>query len=325
MKKILIPTLLAAAISPLAMSVSCTKGPQTDSFATDPWSTICYYANKGLKKLHKAYQDECDANELFPGTLIGLERTVTLNNIEHKVMVIGEDQDTYDDQKASLTFQFTNLISRESDSTYLTIEWNKDVPVNYNYWTSTLNNALNGHDVVWNNDDTNKLSVLEMITNGNNDDLAQNIKNVNHSVNVYNEAATSYEISTKPTKLFIPSLANYLSPKGIDDTDDEYISDELNGKYCQEGQQYQYYANRIGNNPIMYKGEDHRRHINHFDCLLFKDCAQSYYANLASKDFWIASPYLNLSISSWYVDNDGSMSLTGIVDLARAIVPCFCI
>lgn len=48
---------------------------------------------------------------------MGKKRTVTLNNVTHKVKVVGVEQDYLDEEHenpVALTFQFDNAVSNES-------------------------------------------------------------------------------------------------------------------------------------------------------------------------------------------------------------------
>lgn len=288
-----------------------------NDFETDDWLTIIYFANSGIDTLVKVY------NMRSPEDFIGLERKVVLNNQIHTVKVIGVNEDFVDAEHkvpVALTFQFDNLISNE-DGKYLSVQWEKgDNLNNIDYWDSTLENALNGSNVVWENDSQNNLSVLQMI-NQSDKELAQGIKSVYRSVNSPNEKEKTFSPITQKTKLFCPTISNLFSQKGIQDTNDKYIPDNTIELYCNEGKQYRYYADiaKIGDEPIINQFEI----WTNFDCLKFKDCISSGVEDESSYYSWSSSPNV-IGNDIWRFYLDGSVFL-GTYDYPNAIAPCFCI
>ena len=105
------------------------------SFENDSWSTVIENANQGISHLHEVYKKDCGSNIKYPGSLVGLEKEITINGITHKVRVIDEAYDTLTDStgKATLTFEFSTLIS---DSTGIAIfkKWSDD---NNNVWSQS--------------------------------------------------------------------------------------------------------------------------------------------------------------------------------------------
>lgn len=327
MKKslLLIPSLVATASMPLIGLAGCSKkDPVAKDFSTDSWSTVCFYANQGIDKLHEVYAKDCKNNNFMPGTLIGLERTATLNGEKHQVMVIDEKADTYDkdgsDTPVALTFQFRNLISGgeqeyKGKKMALFINWtDKRSEGAGNYWNSALNNALNGTDtdakpVKWQNENESfsdvHTSVFQMIEKGESA-LADNIKLVKRTVATFTEKDPDFQNpkwTTTPgeTKLFCPTISNYFSPKGLADSDDGIISEEHMPVCLSEGQtniddkQYTYYAqsNRIGDSVIGKNVGDPHQIQPTFDFMVIRDVSGSGPEPIPKTYWsWVGSPWL---------------------------------
>lgn len=308
MKKFLIPMLIATTTAaPLMATVSCAP-KKAESFINDSWKTVCYYAKKGLDKLHKAYEADCNANTDFPGTLIGLERKVTINGLEHTVKVVGEEQDYLDEKHekpVTLTFQFTNLISGTNKKLLSTFWQGGDQQINAHYWNSTLNDALNStEDVEWRDGDKGHLvdekhSVYEMIKDGNKD-LAKNIKSVDKVVNVDPSESINWIQMNHATKLFCPTIANY------------YQNDKLPTSYqhLAEGKQYQYYEKKLKDKSA-------------FDAnsiLLYSDLAQQ------QSNYWLTSPKIGDRDQIYCIglSQHGAVINQGCSH-QYPVAPCFCI
>lgn len=315
-------------------------GPTTNQFVTDDWDVVTWWANMGIDALHTVYKTECENNELYYGTLIGLQRKVILNSVPHNVIVVGEEQDIDENgKKVSLTFQFTNFVSG-SDGAMAT-EWERydgyEQPNNHNYWKSNLENTLNSekNDVIWDNYDSEKQSVYSMIKNEErNKGLATNIKVVSRVVNT--KLDSDWVPTQKNTKLFCPTLSNFFSDEGIDETDDIIIQTaDIKKLYEQEGQphilginssQYKYYAhdNNIGDEPIFKNGPKH------FECLKLSP-ASNQNNDYVTTYYWISTPtiYNSDETAVWNVDPDGSMSNPVLgsftLTMGTCIAPCFCI
>lgn len=333
-------------------------GPETNMFTSDSWDTVCWWANAGLDALHTAYAEDCKANKFEPGTLIGLERKVTVNGLEHKVLVVDENADTYSNDgvttPAALTFQFQNLISAgESSSSNgplaksgLRINWGPEGSGQGSgaYWESILHHALNGTDsvpVLWKDImDTpveakeDQISVYQMIqredTNGN---LANQIKQVKRAVCTYDSRDGHNNPLWKTTygtmRLFLPTISNYFSIWGIMTTHEEVITLEKKALCLTEGQtdgilkQYAYYAHgeKIGNNPI--SNEEIFKPTFKFACL--KDVAGSGDRTLGSWFYWLGSPYIQTDSQVANVSPNGCFCNYGAAKDYNCIAPCFCI
>jgi len=79
---------------------------EASNFSTDSWATVINNATSldNLKKVYKLESTE---------TFVGKTRTVTIDDVDYTVKVIGEDHDILTDdtsKKAVLTFQFENLV-----------------------------------------------------------------------------------------------------------------------------------------------------------------------------------------------------------------------
>ena len=96
----------------LTTLVSCKDNEENKpTFENDSWSNVALYADQGLEALKKHYGLE---------TFIGLERTVNVFGVDHKVRVIGEDEDIINSEitslkRASLTFQFSTILSQKDE------------------------------------------------------------------------------------------------------------------------------------------------------------------------------------------------------------------
>lgn len=320
-----IATLASASTATIACAYKA-KAPVANSFEEDPWSTVAYYANKGLDALCKAYS--CKAENF-----IGKQRKITLNGCEHKVIVIGTNQDQYKSKgktyNAALTFQFDNLVSAKNEdaSISLHVPWtSSSTDGNKNYWDTFLEIALNSttNNVTWWNYSSEKRSVYTMLKDSDPKNLwTKNIKHVSRSVCVYKNDEWSPE--THEVNIFVPTISNIYSESGITNTDDTYFS-EYAEKILSEGQpnitnkQYAYYA-LPGN-----VGEINAKTNVPVDCLRKKGI-DGYYGY-----YWFATPAFKcLSTEftqAFSLTENSSHGYTNIISTASsntAVCPCFCL
>ncbi len=132
-----LPLVLGAGLTTL---VGCNKGKE-DKFKTDDWQTVVEHANKGLNDLKAYYGLD---------SFVGLERTIKINGIEHKVRVIGENEDYLAgeddkpqlDKPVALTFQFDNIISSMTEDGIIDPEY-KNIGNGWGWKTSNVRKFLN--------------------------------------------------------------------------------------------------------------------------------------------------------------------------------------
>lgn len=107
-----LPLVLGTGLTTL---VSCKdKNDSVNAFENDSWTTIVFFANRGLDALKNHYGLD---------SFVGLERTVKIYGVEHKVRVVGENEDYLADNEGkpditkpvALTFQFANIVSGLND------------------------------------------------------------------------------------------------------------------------------------------------------------------------------------------------------------------
>ncbi len=84
-----------------------------------------------------------------------------------------------------------------------------------------------------------------------NNGLDELIKPVYRGVNV-GSLTDGWQLSEQSTKLFCPTIANFFSQKGIQDSPTGWIPVDQRELYYGEGQQYEYYASRgkIKDEPV---------------------------------------------------------------------------
>lgn len=195
--------------SDVTITATCpSDAPVATDFATDPWSTINYYANLGSTALCNAYGKE-SINDF-----VGLTRKVTINGLEHQVRVVDvcHDEIANADKVATLTFQFDNYICDANGNSMATYIFDKitkpDVPFT-DYANSTIQATLNGSttnsDIVWYTQGatsriaagSDNKSVIEMMSSS----IPANYIQTVAKENWYSDTSTD----TFPAKLFLPS------------------------------------------------------------------------------------------------------------------------
>ncbi|XQP55125.1 MAG: hypothetical protein ACOQNV_03255 [Mycoplasmoidaceae bacterium] len=145
--------------------------PEASDFNTDSWSTIGYYASRGLNSLTSAYSQWLSSHG---NTFLGASRHINFNNQQYDVIVIGTEEDYYDvehKKPIALTFQFTEILSKENGD-LLGTNWATDGNEAQNYWTATLHDFLS--NIVY----------PQIITE--NPELQDQIKSVDRVVNTKN-------------------------------------------------------------------------------------------------------------------------------------------
>lgn len=293
--------------------------PAPNDFETDPWSTVTYYANQGLDALCTAYNCE-------PSYFLGKKRLLKLNNLDHQVMVVGTNNERYEkdgtSQIAALTFQFYTCVSAK-EKNGLEIKYDvRDELSSFDYWSSTLWNALNGTNVNW-TDVTVKKSVVEMVEEG--EPLVyHNIKDVYRGVNSKEEVTPDYRrwyLDTRRTKFFEPTMGNYFSDKGIRDTGygeeltNVFKTQEAMQRCMEEGEQYQYFAlpQNIGDHIITT-----------WEPPLYYQCLARVTVNEAvTLPYHLSSPFIDEKNQSWYIE--GYSPHSNFIEMQYYVAPCFCI
>lgn len=308
-----ITSLTAATSLPLFVTTGCscfpptpptppTPEPEVQDFSTDPWDTVCYYANKGLDKLCMAYN--CKPNEL-----IGKTRTITVNDQEHTVMVIGTNEDIYKVEGANylsaLTFQFKTPLKDNKGQVITTLWNNKDES---KYWSSTIHSFLN------NDKEDETKSVYEMIKESNSwaeQCIRPTVRQVNEQDGI------NWKINWGDEKIFLPCLSDLFSIAGLQATDDAVINAADVAQYYYENiraSQYSFYKNKIKDGYVAKQNDS-------------GDIIYKQYPDLKfNQDYWIVSPYLSIGSYSWHVTNDGYVHYDAFISqTTKAIAPCFCI
>ncbi|XQP55111.1 MAG: InlB B-repeat-containing protein [Mycoplasmoidaceae bacterium] len=245
---------------------------------------------------------------------IGQSRPVYVNNIEHKTIVVGVQQDYLDEDKpVALTWQFMNIITNSSKNMFA--KWS--TTSNTDYWNSTLVSELNSTtETVWYNgsdvDPTQTRSVYKMIADeADNNGLSECIRDVYHTVST--KTSTEWVADSQKTKLFCPTLSNIFSKTGLEKATDFIRSEDVD-QYCQEGQQYLYYKNNgIGDSKA--SGQH--------SCLVLKNT----YGEAC--DYLISSPcFHDLTFFEttrvWSIYREGNISTNNFGQAVR-VAPCFCI
>lgn len=336
-RKLVLPIAIIVGSTPLFSSVACRKNvePKVNDFQSDSWSTICYYANKGLDALKNAYKNTKsyhDNNDSF----VGMQRTLLVNNTPHKVRVVGLNKDSYlvhgqtssQLTKAALTFQFTTAVCwDEQPGSALYQYWGRE---SSNYWGSYIKHALNSpsEDILWYDKvgDTPKLDkgIYGLIIDNDTENWTQNIKPIYCSVNC-RRGSPDWQILKQSQHIYLPTIRSLMSDVGIRNTisDVDFIPDQYKDLYMEEGQsQYDYYAldNVIGD-KTMNDGEQRRA----FDCLVLCDLSH----NEPLKQ-WFQSPVLNYNapgcVWSTYTAEHGASIYQMTPHQAPAVIaPCFSI
>lgn len=211
------------------------------SFEVDTWDNVVKYANKGLSALQQHYGVK---------DFVGLTRTVLINNLKHRVTVIGQNVDVdTNNQKTALTFQFDHVIS-DGNGDYLNVQL---TGADYCYWDSKINEALNSPDGFewhdhWGKVSSVKQSAYQLLPIPLQNGLKPVKKNVLHHDN-----EKGWELEENTTYLFEPALGSFLSYEGFIESDPKLATDEQKNLYMVEDQQYEYYANYDNaKNPMVW-------------------------------------------------------------------------
>lgn len=229
-------------------------------FTSDSWDSILYFIeNGGYDALYNAYKNTTSFIE-NDNSFVGLVRKlpITMNNktVNHDVVVIGVNHDTIYDSptnaKAALTFEFKNILwdgeDTGSECEPMYIRWNP--PLDYgdklNYW--------------YLNDNTYSELRLQLSTKVRDlIDLGLGrtrenspIKTVNKVTNAGGDDYYSSRIPiSSPETVFILGLSEVYSGVGIYkytyyETELSDLYDNWDVVYMQEGERYEYWEKRIG-------------------------------------------------------------------------------
>ena len=170
------------------------------------------------------------ANKYFE---VGEEKTVKVNNLDHKVRIIEFSHDDLADGtgRAGITFEFANVITDSNGAVLLYWNINEpkvNAPKNYNFPGSTLNDFLNKND--------------DCVFNKLPKPLHDAIREVNKKVGMGSEYSTNESYQTK------------LFPLAHDE-----IFDHVNGTPNDEGTKYLYFQNGGSTikTPVDKRAEDY--------------------------------------------------------------------
>lgn len=234
--------------------------PIAKDFRSDSWDSILYFIeNGGYEALYDAYKNTPSfiANDnSFVGLIRKLPITINNKTVDHDVVVIGVNHDNIYDSptnaKAALTFEFKNLLWDGEDTDVchpMYIRWNP--PLDYgkelNYWY--LNENLYSEIRL-------QLStkVKDLIDAGL--DRTEDNSPLKTVVKITNTGGDDKVISEQPIeshdKVFILSLSEVYSDIGINSLTHTHlrvidIYEEWDF-YKQEGERYEYWEKRIGDN-----------------------------------------------------------------------------
>ena len=231
-------TAITAAIPFTQILTSCSKNENDfieKDFCSDSWENIVYWANQGTDNFLKRYGRQRYG---LPMSIIGKERVLTIDNVDHLVRVIGMNNDYIADsdgnptqKTATLTFQFEEVFSYiEKDEQYQqdfingyeSHYYDNEIPeTNVGYYSSSLRHFLN-------NDLLNKFPKS----------LQSSIKTVSKkelsgTKQILDYTEPDLELKNVSEKLFSLSLAE-IFPQ-------EYLVD-LNPFCTNEGQIYDWYS-----------------------------------------------------------------------------------
>lgn len=270
------------------------------------------------------YTNEAVADE------IGVECPIIVNNIEHKVRLIGIDHDDLagGSGKVHTTWQFTNLLS-DSNGYSLSALWQDTgegrLTANYDFPNSTLRKCLDGlgnGTLAWytkggaTKSTTYIKPVIEMLPSG----LQNVLKNVSKPIGVY-QSGSYFVVSSYNTKVFL--LSHY-----------EITYDSGSFEYAlPEGTQYAYWQTHdTVTDRIMrqLKGSEGAltTYTSITDPLWGSGSSYAGYNNPTAGNGgiqWLRSPYTSGGIYSWMVYVTGDLYSYGAYDTACAVAPCFCI
>ncbi|XQP55309.1 MAG: hypothetical protein ACOQNV_00870 [Mycoplasmoidaceae bacterium] len=330
MKKIhiLIPSLVAAVSMPFIGLVGCGHEPQPEPEEPRPifneceWSLVVDMCN-GLEDGSIDEQTFCDTfyidgnlekegiQKKKPTSLddfVGQPRYLTVNSLPHQVIVLDHQKDTISatSKKASLTFQFVNVICEKIDEEFsrrIIVAWN-ETGDSKDYWNSTLFHKLNDEE------DGGVLSVYEMIQASDNA-VAAAIKAVSRTV-MTGEWDQPAVLITQPVKLFEPTLADVFSVQGLQNAEEEPVCNHAN-EYAREGSQYAYYAleSNIGQDNFVINCD--------YQCLDRYDFVSGVYG------YWFTSQWKDDKNGHIIIRQRGEFYPYSYADVEEALAPCFCI
>lgn len=242
---------------------------------------------------------------------IGQRRSLMINGYDHQARVIGCRQDFTDQTKKEpvvFTFQLMHLVSNNSgEQMYAKCSDSKD---NANYWDTFIPQTLNSSDDVgvWADNRgrliDEKRTVLTMISQSND---GIDFKEVYQTVNTGGQE--SWQPTSQKAKVFVLSLANLFCSQALT----KYK--EQGYYYKNEGRQYQYYVNEIGQGEILNEeGETIG-----YPCLIFNDMLgqPSYY--------WMRSPLIDTDTDFHQVRSSTGSISGDWANSKNCFVPCFCI
>ena len=261
---------------------------------------------------------------------IGEEKTIKVNEIDHKVRIIDFNHDelsTSTEEKkqfAGITFEFANLLSDSSGYSLATL-WNtsnKDSSTNYDYLNSDLRKALDGQGtgtLRWYQKESGTkstnytTSVYDMLPSG----LQSKIRTVKKEV----ATTSSYTVTNYDTKIFA------LTFREMTQRPRTYAKEE--------GTTYQYYKEHDNDSSrIKHQIKWHDGAVTSSTKITDSDITWEAYncaGYNASKDsyggyYWLASPSTYGSGIAWCV-RDGGYLLDNryVYSSAFAVAPAFCI
>lgn len=295
------------------LSIGINSLQQAKDFSADPWSTLEYYCDKGLDALKRAYPQW--------STFVGMERILYINNLPYRTRVVSINHDKIadSDKKATLTFEFINLFSQNTNynGNYRTVRATPfGQEASSNYFISVANLALNwpGSEYVYWTDILGKIldfkdSVLTCFHKNDDNDFnwTDRIKSVERTVSIFEkvDGEKKWIPETAPLQLFLPSVCSYFSAQDLQNIDEWKTALENN-----EDTQFDYYkgCEPAEMNPKLVK----------YDM-----------SNIVSQPYWLCTSQTNetsAAMGAAAITNYGIVSSVYAASEANyGVAPCFCL
>lgn len=296
--KFLVPVLgLPVLLGTGTTLVSCNKNK--NSFVTDPWAVVVFHANRGLEHLKEWYGLD---------SFIGLERTIKVYGIEHKVKVVGENEDYIVDETnnkpllsrpAALTFQFSNVLTAINERHEIT-----PVKLNFGEVQSFCN---------WSLSNARSFLVSNKYPNPLIDEIEQQLGE-NSIKTVSKKTLSSPRLANfAPETIFLPSLADIFNVDQISEIDDEYcLEAEIEPGVYREP--YSYYRQTIDQNDL--RAPKHKQRV-----LALTD------TDGFAEPYWLRTSLLSKQqpYNTFYVASDGASWDHDVNSKLFGLAPMFCI
>lgn len=297
--KFLVPILGLPMLMGISLNTMVSCGKDVHSFEADPWTAVVSHANQGLSHLKEWYGLD---------SFIGLEKTINIYGLEHKVRVIGENEDYLADSQGkpqldkpvALTFQFSNIVSIKTDDGIISpvvLYFNDGEFANWS--NSEIRAFINGEDERY-----ESLSIRHELQQQLGDNAIKSIaKSTMFQPDVY-----IYESET----VFLPSITDIFNVKQTKYINNSFIGEaKLNDDVYREP--YSYYRQAIDQNDQSAPRYRHR-------VLAMSDLGgfyEPYWLRTSCVDEWAEKQSLSVS---W----DGIWNRSQNADVL-SIAPIFCI